>query len=371
MQAKTKNEEISALTEEILSDFDLNTLPLENIISKCKKLARLKNDADVLAWLTLELTGYDEKSLPHSITRNQAEKVAHWSGRYTILKGLIPPQGVDVSKLPPEQQELYEDKHWYYVQSVPQLEILIRTSEENLKTLVPPTSFTPSVDKRSWGAGGFMSEGSCETVKETYGDVVQKIQNKKLEIQATLTNHKTLLARIRDAIYQYVYRVSLSIKFGNISETIFEQARMLVDQNFIEKCPAAIQQLIAAYDRLSSNNPEEWAQALTSCRRILKTFADTVFPKQETLYSYGKGKELDVKEDKYINRIWAFIDKSTEGETRKEYLKSRVNDLGNRVEALYNLTNKGVHDKIEQIDVNMCVIDTYLFLGTLLQMKLK
>ncbi len=188
MQKKTKNEEILDLSEEILSDFDLNTLPLEIIISKCKKLARLKNDSDVLTWLTLELTGYDEKALPHSIKREDAERVAHWSGRYTVVKGLIPPKEVDISKLTQEQQELYNDKYWYYFQSVPQLEILIRTSEENLKTLIPPVSFTPSIDKRSWGAGSFTSEGSWETVKETYGDALQKIQNKKLEIQTTLTN---------------------------------------------------------------------------------------------------------------------------------------------------------------------------------------
>jgi hypothetical protein len=127
--------------------------------------------------------------------------------------------------------------------------------------------------------------------------------------------------------------------------------------------------LIASYDRLSSNNPEEWAQALISCRRILKTFADSVFPARDKLYIYGKGKQLEVSDEKYINRIWAFIDKEVLSNTRKEYLKTKVKDLGNRIEAIYNMINKGVHGDIEQLDVNMCVIDTYLFLGTLLQFK--
>jgi len=369
MEARSKNEEILKLTEEILSDFDLNVLALEIVISKCKKLARLKNDSDVLKWLTLELAGYDDKALPHSITKEEAEKMAHWSGRYNIVKALIPPPGIDISKLPKAQQDLYSDRWMYYIQSVPQLEILIRTSEENLKTLVPPSSFTPSVDKRSWGSGGFMTEGSWETVKETYGDALQKLQNKKMEIQADITNNKVLLARLRDAIYNYVYRINLSLKFGNVTETIFEQARILVNQTFIEKCPDAIQKLIASYERLASNNPEEWAQALTSCRRILKSFADSVFPAQDNPYTYGAGTRLDVKDDNYINRIWAFIDKTIESDTRKEYLKTKVTDLGNRVEAIYKMTNKGIHEDIDQLDVNMCVIDIYLFFGTLLQLK--
>src|SRR3989338_1321935 len=110
MNGENKNDEILKLTEEILSDFDLNTLPLEVIISKCKKLARLKNDFDALKWLTLELSGYDKKALPYSIKQEEAEKMAHWSGRYTVVKGLVPPQGIDVSKLPKEQQDQYQDK---------------------------------------------------------------------------------------------------------------------------------------------------------------------------------------------------------------------------------------------------------------------
>ncbi|MDP8262376.1 MAG: hypothetical protein P9M13_03635 [Candidatus Ancaeobacter aquaticus] len=369
MSAKTKNEELLKLSEEILSDFDCNALSLELIISKCKKLARLRNDFDVLNWLTLELVGYEDKSLPHAIKKDDAEKFAHWSGRYTVRKALVPLPGLDVSTLPEPQKKLYEDQHWYYLQSVPQLEVLIRTSEDNLKTLVPPSEFTPSVDKQSWGEGSIMSAGSWETVKETYGDALQKIQNKKLEIQADISNKKSLLARIRDAVYTYVLRINYTLRFGNITETIFEQARNMVNQTFIEKCPEAIQQLIASYDRLASNNPEEWAQALTSCRRMLKTFADSVFSSQATPYIYGKNKKMDVSEEKYINRIWAFIDKELDSEARKKFLKSKVEDLGHRVEAIYNITNKGIHNEINQLDVNMCIIDTYLLLGGLLQMK--
>lgn len=369
MDARSKNEEILRLTEEILSDFDLNTLSLEVIISKCKKLARLKNDSDVLKWLTLELVGYDEKALPHSIKKEEADRLAHWSGRCTVVKGLVPPQGLDISKLSEEQQNLYCDKYFYYIQSVPQLEVLIRTAEENLKTLVPPSSFVPSVDKSSWGEGGLIPPGGWERVRETYADVLEKLQNKRMEIQSDIANKKVLLARIRDAVYNYALRINLVLKFGNISETIFEQTKYLVDQTFIQKCPDAIQQLIASYERLASNNPEEWAQALTSCRRILKTFADSVFPPRDEPYIYDTNKILDVKEDKYINRIWAFIDKQIRSSTKKNYLKARVQDLGNRVETIYEMLNKGIHQDIGQHDVNMCIIDTYLVLGTLLQLK--
>lgn len=369
MNAKTKNEEILKLSEEILSDFDSNKLSLEFIISKCKKLARLRNDFSTLNWLTLELVGYDENSLPHSIQKKDAEKYAHWSGRYFIKKALVPPSGFDANVLPDEQKKFLQDQHWYNCQSVPQLEVFIRTSEDNLKTLLPPSDFTPSVNKQAFGGNSFMAATSSEIVKETYSDVLSKIQDIKKNIQANISMKKSLLARIRDAVYTYVLRINQTLRFGNITETIFEQARNMVDQVFLDKCPDAVQQFIASYDRLSSGNPEEWAQALASCRRILKTFADSVFPADSICYEYGKNKKMDVTEDKYINRIWAFIDKEIVSETKRNFLKTKVNDLGSRVESIYAITNKGIHDEISQLDVNMCVIDIYLLLGTLLSMK--
>jgi len=369
MNTKNKNDEILKLTEEILSDFDLNAIPLENVISKCKKVTRLNNDFDALKWLTLELVGYADDRLPYSIRKDEAEKLAHWSGRYAVRKGLTPPQGVHINNLPQDQKDIYQDKFWYFFQSVPQLEALVKTLEDNLKALVPPSDFTPSVDKRSTGQSTYFPSSSTEIVKETYGDVLKKLQAERNRIQSDIAEKRSLLARVRDAIYNYILRINLALKFGNIIETIFEQARNLVNQTFVEKCPEAIQKLITSYDRLASNNPEEWVQALTSCRRILKTFADSVFLPQKELYIYGDNKTLNVSEDKYINRIWVFIDKEVGSETRKKFLKSKVDDLGNRVEAIYDITNKGIHDEIDQLDVNMCVIDTYFLLGGLLQMK--
>lgn len=363
MTTPSKSDAILKLAGEILSDLDLNTLPLEHIISKTKKLARIHHDDETLKWLTLELTGYANTSLPHGISAEEAEKLAHKSGRYTLIKALKAPQKLDLRKLPPETQELYKDRYMYYTQSAPELEILIRTSEENLKTIIPPHNFTPAVNKGSIAGDGW------QMVQENYGDILKKIQTHKQGIQTDIATKKMILARIRDSVYTYVSKIYLNLEYGAVTENIFEQARRLVNHEFTQKCPEAINQLIATYERLASGNSEEWAQALTSCRRILKTFADSTFPAQSTPYIYNGNKELDVSDDKYINRIWAFIDKEITSNSRKDYLKARIGDIGSRVEAIYDMTNKGIHGEVSQLDVNMCVIDTYLFIGNLLQLK--
>jgi hypothetical protein len=363
-----KNEEILKLSEEILGDLEHSEAVLESVLLKCKRLARLRNEGEAIKWFTLELAGYDDTALPHDIKKEDAQKIAHWSGRYTVTKGIVVPKGVDIKTLPPEQQDLCKDQYMYYIHSIPQLEALIKGLESELNSLIPPSNFTPAVNKSSTGRG-YMPEWSTETVKETYNDVLSAITARKVLLQNQIVTNKSIVARVRGAVYSYVYNINLALKFGNITETIFEQARNLVNQAFVKKCPDAIEQLIASYDRVASNNPEEWSQALTSCRRLLKTFADSVFLPQKEPYIYGDKKEMKVGEAEYKNRIWAHIDKTAKGDNRKKILLHKVEDLGNRIDSIHDLASKGVHADIEQLDVNMCVIDTYLLLGTLLQIN--
>ena len=363
-----KNAEILKLTEEILGDLEHSEAVLESVLLKCKKLARLRNDGEATKWFTLELAGYKAENLPNGVTQEEAEQIAERSDRYSIIKGLPLPNGIDINKVPLASRDIYTDKRMYYYQSIPELELLVRTLEDNIKSLVLPLSYTPAIEKSSMGRG-IMPESSHEVVKETLRDVLLAIQNRKSALQTELVTKKSIIARVRNAVYVYVYNINLALRFGNITETIFEQARNLVNQAFVKKCPEAIEQLIASYDRVASNNPEEWSQALTSCRRLLKTFADSVFPPQEEPYIYGDKKEMKVGDAEYKNRIWAYIDKTAKGDNRKKIMLHKVADLGNRIESIYGLASEGVHTDIEQLDVNMCVIDTYLLVGTLLQIK--
>lgn len=58
-----------------------------------------------------------------------------------------------------------------------------------------------------------------------------------------------------------------------------------------KKCPEEVKELSAAFERMSSGEPEVLAQALTSCRRFLKDFADVVYPPSKEVAKDGKGIE--------------------------------------------------------------------------------
>jgi hypothetical protein len=48
-------------------------------------------------------------------------------------------------------------------------------------------------------------------------------------------------------------------------------------------------------------------------------------------------------------------------------LQASVQDLGNRLDRLYDLVNKGVHADISKFEVNQCVIQTYILIGDLIR----
>ena len=59
------------------------------------------------------------------------------------------------------------------------------------------------------------------------------------------------------------------------------------------------------------------------------------------------------------------IGRSTSG----ELLLANVQDLGNRIDRLYKLTNKGVHAEVSVFEVNQCLIQTYILVGDILRIE--
>jgi hypothetical protein len=49
-------------------------------------------------------------------------------------------------------------------------------------------------------------------------------------------------------------------------------------------------------------------------------------------------------------------------------MKVSITDTGNRVDALYDLASKGVHDEVSVEEVDQAVIQTYLLVGDLLRL---
>jgi hypothetical protein len=337
---------------QILADLENEILSFEKILSKCKRLARLRDDFEALDWLTLELHGYAESDLPPGIKREDLYKFAVRSGRGTVEKN------------PTTQQ--FENKYW--AASIAQLEAEIQGYTIALENLKPPSQYTPAIRSGSYNSI-YTGQTSHQHVVEKYQDVLTAIARQRNDIINGITHKKLLITKIKNTIYNYALSMNMQLKFENITESVFQRTKERVDKKLSEICPTAMKKFVAAYERLKSPNPEEWSQALSSCRNILKDFADYVFPAASTPYMCRDGRSLAVTNDKYKNRLLAFIDTQYTGNRRK-LLMTRLADLESRVHSLNDILSQGTHaeEGLDSVDVNICVIDTYLLIGSLLSL---
>ncbi len=337
-------------SNEILNNIENDDLGFEQVLLKCLKLARLRDDFDSINWFTAELHGYDKNNELPNISINDLERYAVKSGRMTV--------SVDpVSK---------DENRNYWTASVSEIEIEIQTLLTTMESLKPPSQFTPSVNKRAFETS-LMGAQSSETVVEKYQDILSNIRLKQLELSGQIKHLRSLLSKIRNGIYSYVLNINLQLRFESVTESIFQETKVEVDKKLTEICPDAIRKFIAAYNRIDSTNPEEWSQAMSSCRNVLKEFADYVFPAADQPFKKRNGEQIVVTDDKYKNRIIAFLEIELTGDKGK-WMSSRLSDLETRIHSLNDLLSKGTHVGIELTDVRMCVLDTYLFIGSIISL---
>lgn len=111
----------------------------------------------------------------------------------------------------------------------------------------------------------------------------------------------------------------------------------------------ALPKLLAIQANLQSTNPEDWANAVHSCRRLLQELADTVFPPQtdtRTAPAERGGRQIKLGPENYINRLVAFVEDSSASERFTQIVGSDLKFLGDRLDAVFGATQKGSHAAI-------------------------
>ena len=83
--------------------------------------------------------------------------------------------------------------------------------------------------------------------------------------------------------------------------------------------------------------------------------------RKESKLPESTGKDHEITEEKYINRLWQFISENTCNSISYELQQVSIVDLGHRLDKVYDFTSKGVHDDVDEFEVNQCIIQTYLF----------
>ncbi len=177
---------------------------------------------------------------------------------------------------------------------------------------------------------------------------------------------ESLLARLRNEICVYLSDVERRLVLGEVSEDVWARNRAYVDEHLAQIAPQALEQFAAAHRRQAEGDAEARTHALTSCRRVLKTVADVLYPASNAIVEGIDGRVRKMTDDKFISRLCQFASEGS-GSSSQALLSAQVRSLSERLDALNSLSSKGVHDEVSSPEVDQCIIQTYLVVGDLLR----
>ena len=242
----------------------------------------------------------------------------------------------------------------YTRSSIEQLELTLEIGETSLQAATDPDIAISSANQH-------------QRVSAPSGNFVER-QNIRNQMQTASSR----LASRRTFIYEYTSRRYYELKFAGVVDDVFGRIRSTVDTSIGLTVPDAVKKLTAVYENLRSDNPEDWANAAHSCRRVLQDLADAIFPVQiepRIRNVDGKDKEIGLGTDQYVNRLMAYVEDSSTSDRFNEIVGSHLRYMGERLDALFGAAQKGSHSTVTREEAERCAVYTYLLVGDVLSLR--
>ena len=313
-------EEAIELLKKSLEELEGSNGKIQSGVQKLLRASKMLNEKDIEVWCEIQLG--NEKYTTHLkiLIKKISEKIESAENNIEEVTGLIQKQ---------KENNFNLDLHC----SIHELEVKLKES-----------------------GGGYNSIGFIE---DKYSDLMRRKKgNDGTYYKNNLLIH---LNYVRNKATDLATSLYNKYAFSEIAKTSFDILKDVVDDQLLEINPSLAEKLMVAFKRVSTDNHEEWSQALTTCRRFIEELADTLYPpSEEKINGRALGKA------QYINRIWAFMDKAIESETNKKLAKSHVDFIGSYLQTIHKQSNKGVHDSLTRIEAVKAVFHTYLIVADIL-----
>lgn len=240
----------------------------------------------------------------------------------------------------PKNVDLFKDWAKYAEQN----QFVVDTFRSSMEATKDPDVSITSANPNEFVNGRFGTGQNGNTIERNY-------------LRSEATKVVGYLSKYRAETYTFVSGVNSSWQFGNIAETIFEKKRKRVEPVLERIFPDTSQRLNSIEQNLRSANPEDWKNAVSSCRALLMDIADILNP----------AKDKDDK-GKYINRLKDYVSPKVQSATKKKLLKTYFDELKSRIEYTMDLTQGGAHQGRPLLtEAEDVVLNTYLVIAELMQ----
>ncbi|SFG32217.1 hypothetical protein SAMN05518801_11656 [Novosphingobium sp. CF614] len=306
MTDQTEAQHILELSRDLLDDIELDRLSADKLLLKANRLARLTGSEETQQWLGYEMRGYNSQD---DLSLRYMTLTGRWTD-YENQKGHYGPLGQHVATI------------------------------DATKARIEATRLS----------GDGTNIGYLHAVTKSHSTLVLTIR--------TLAG---VQSRVLGLLHSFVSGVFYERQFADVVESTFEGYKQEVDALIAAKAGDVLTKIPSVVARLKEENEEAISQALTTCRRILETFADTIFPPSESTFEIG-GSQLKLDASKHQNRINAYISQRCESNSRRSRLRQNIGNLFARV-------STGIHNDVSAQEAYSLFLNVYLFLGEVLHLE--
>lgn len=305
MSEVNKSQHILTLAEEIINDIEYNRISAEALVLKANRLGNLAGSAKIQKWLSYEKYGYNSTDLV---------SVEYLNNTYRIVKS---PANTYYGSLASQEMAVESYK--------------IRL--EQLKHNPEPPKSVP----------GFPH--------------IQAIRLDKTIVDL-LNQHQLIINKVKALIHNFASTVYYERLFSDITENIFGDFKTEVDKLLAQSCGSVLAKVPSIYKRLNEGDLEAVSQALTSCRRIIDSFADAIYPPTNTPINMD-GNVVNLTSQHHQNRINAYIRERVKSDSRRTKLRQSLKNL-------YERASAGIHSDVTLAEARSLFLETYLLLGEII-----
>lgn len=241
---------IRTLTEKALDEFDSGK-PVSALVRQAHRIAALRHDYAGQVWFE-----FQQRELGVSIPKDDPVLL----GLRGKLIALLGEQAAQDEYL--RQYRRFEssrkmfDSENIHPTSVDQLEDLLDQTQRAYDDMELPPNLTP-ID------AALMKQDQSSS---------------RSKIVPTIVSLQGILSRVRQAVHDYLVATEAELDAGRDESSFLDQAQARINKLLNTHAPDAAAKFVAAQERITSGGEEDISHALTSCRRMIKSLADALYP---------------------------------------------------------------------------------------------
>ena len=336
----TKREQAIDACDKVLNGIEDGSVSVSSALLLCKRIARLVNDQDGMQWLEYEYGGYPRGNNGHILS--EAWEIAKVHGRVYKDEN-------------PEKKGVFSD--YMFTELCEELESSIESMKLSLQ---------------NYALQGFSVSG--EYANLATNNMIRAVTTSTSTTVKNIKLSEKRLGILKSQYYDYAARWQIELQFGKTAKTVFEEYQDRIERYYNTLPSSAIQKLNAIENMMEDGNPEQYAQVLTSCRRLWSETAKSLFEDvlpdfPSNLFQTKSGTKIDISGDHVNNMLSAVIETLQSKSSKNTLVGSQTGYLVDWLEEINRRQNAGVHAEITREEAMQCILHTYIALGDILTLK--